>query len=489
MVLKKSSGLAIALAAVLVLGAGGAILHFALPNGIIGRFSYTQKVNEERGLGGMVIVMANWWDNSCTETVNWDELTEAEYRRWQDRVMMENRHNFRIINYRYGTWQDVRDGLRGHIYAENRDIQAWAVEPHVFKTVQAADLLAPINPAHFDPSFGVNWNQSVLTLTTFDGMPHGFTNAVGDTSIGMYFNMRLLEEAGIPRELPFDLQAQGNWNWDTFTEILHALYAASFDDNRGFRSSWALAALPTNMFRLALASNSAAYALIDSATGHFVNATTTDAFRETVEWIVQLRREMFALTQYDVGGDVYIQRWMFEDGLAAFHITDINHSSWRNFRDWHNHDFEWGHVAFPTGPSNPTGNHYAWAGSNFNVFPHFYTNEEIDDFMFAIRAWNRPLYDVAHDEWMQEALLIHPNERSVYETMANFTHNPNYHIIPAHMMLPPGMTNSAMNELFAWRLWQGTPPRWPILDPSYIIESAQPSWQAMIDEANSRLGR
>jgi hypothetical protein len=433
-----------------------------------------------RDLGGRVIQMVNWWDASCTETVDWDEISATARERWEDRAEMEQRYNFRIIHNRFGSWQDVRDDFQPRVMAQDRSIQTWAVEAPLFMTNQAAGLIAPIDPAHFDPSYGISWSSSVMELTTLpdqDGriMPHGFTEETPSAG-GVYFNMRLLEEAGIPREAPFDLQASGNWTWATFTDMMHTVALAGFDEITGIRNSWALTTFHTDMFSMALASNGAAYATIDPVTGAFVNATTTDAFRDTIEWMVQLRTDMLAMHEMDVDGEwnAFIQ--LFDDGQGAFRVANSYVAGNLQVAD------EWGFVAFPIGPRNTTGNHYNWMSQNFNVFPFFYTEDEIDEMMFAIRAWHRPLEDGDDDDWMIDAFSNHPNERSVTESMALYTRNSEFHVFPAHMMLPATMVGAPLNELFAWRLWSGN-------DPSAIIEEAQNVWQANLSDANARFNR
>jgi hypothetical protein len=50
-----------------------------------------------RNLGGMVINIANWWVDECTQTAN--PQTAAERARWNDRRTMEQRYNFRVMGF------------------------------------------------------------------------------------------------------------------------------------------------------------------------------------------------------------------------------------------------------------------------------------------------------------------------------------------------------------------------------------------------------
>lgn len=420
----------------------------------------------ERDLGGFEINIANWWTDDCTDTVEAD--TASLRARWDDRREMEERYNFRMRYVRYGSWHDVRDDLQQQLLAMDRNFQVWVVEPPWFATNQAQNLFAPIPNEFFDDEFGINWNRSVQELTMRDGNPHGFASEVGMTG-GVYFNMRLLEEVGLPRDLPFTLQASGDWTWETFTDM--ARHLSVDHDGDGIIDTWAITSFHQEMFAHALASNGAAYAVVDPATGLFVNATTTDAFRDAVEWLVQLREEQLAMHEDDVGGewDAFVD--MFNSGQGAIRVAANYVAGNLTLVD------DFGFVAFPRGPRITTPfTHYAWITSNINIIPHFYSPEEVDKIMFAMQRWIRPLPDDDPDDWIIDQLANHRDERSVFETMVNFTRNPDLQVVASHMMMPAAVTNE-INPNFAWRLWADN-------EASVIIEEAQLVWQALLDDLN-----
>jgi len=296
----------------------------------------------EQDLGGITINMANWWTDECTATANRD-LSISARARWNDRQAMEERYNFKMRYVRYGSWHDVRDDIQQQLLAENRDYQMWAVFPNWFPTHHAQGLFAPIPQEHFEDEFGVEWNHSMIDLTRRDGVPHGFAHGVAMAG-GVYFNMRLLEEAGLPRDLPFKLQAENDWTWSTFTDM--ARHLSVDEDSTGIMDRWAITTFHQDFLAAALASNGAAYTTIDPVTGRFVNATNTDAFRETLEWLVQLRDERLTMHEDDVGGEWDVFRQMFNDGQGAMRIA-ANYVAGEIFPMLAD---DWGFVAFPRGP-------------------------------------------------------------------------------------------------------------------------------------------
>jgi ABC-type glycerol-3-phosphate transport system substrate-binding protein len=342
------------------------------------------------------------------------------------------------------------------------------MEPSWFVTNNNQGLFAPIPMHHFEDDLGIEWNRGTLELTMKNGMPHGFAHGV-DIAGGVFFNMRLLEEAGVARDLPFTLQAEDNWNWDTFIEMARRL---SRDiDGDGIIDIWAITAFHQDVLYYALASNDAAYARVDPNTGRFVNSTHEDAFRETIEFLVQLREEGLAMHEDDVGGEwnAFVQE--FNEGRGAIRVAG-QHVAGGEINAVLEDDF--GFVAFPHGPRRDT--YMNWVNPNINAIPHFYSEEEVDNFMFAMQRWLRRLPTDDDDDWMLDARANHRDARSYTESIALYTRNADMQTAPAHSMMP-GL-GQLIGELFAWRVWNGT-------DSAVIIEESQQVWDAFIERVNN----
>jgi ABC-type glycerol-3-phosphate transport system substrate-binding protein len=417
-----------------------------------------------RGLGGLEINIANWWTDECTQTADPESFSQRV--RWDHRAEVEEEYNFTMRYVRYGGWHDVRDDVSQQLLAGNREFQMWIVEPTWFATHHAQGMFAPIPMENFDEESGIEWSRGLIELTMREGNPHGFASGA-EMAAGVYFNMRLLEEAGLPRDLPYTLQAENNWTWDTFLEMVRTLALAG-DDGTGVRTSWALTTFHKDMLSYALASNGAAFARVDPETGRFVNTTNEDAFRETIQFMVQLRDEMLAMHEDDIGGpwNAFIQ--MFNDGLGAIRCAANYVAGNLELAD------DWGFVAFPRGPRSDR--HYAWVSQNLYTIPHFYNEDEVADFMFAYRMWNMALEDDDPDDWRFDAYAVHRDPRSVEETMANFTRNASLQLVPAHDMMP-GLSDR-LDHLFAFRVWVG-------YDASQIIEEGQLVWEEFLERVNN----
>ncbi|MCL2386387.1 MAG: extracellular solute-binding protein [Defluviitaleaceae bacterium] len=419
----------------------------------------------ERDLGGMEINIATWWVEEDTATA--DPQSAAMVARWADRAAMEDRYNFTMRYVRYGSWHDVRDNISQELLAGNRDFQIWVMEGTWFATHHSQNLFAPIPRENFEDDFGIEWITSILDLTTRDGSPHGFAHEVGMAG-GIYFNMRLFEEAGIERDLPFQLQAENNWTWDTFTDLARRL---SVDRGEGAAEVWPITTFNSDFLMRALASNGASYATVDPVTGNFVNNTNTIEFLETIQWVVSLRDEMLTMHEADVGGEWNVYRQMFNDGQGAM-MSGGNYVAGARVNPSLVDD--WGFVAFPRGPRMDY--HHSWVNHNVNAIPHFYNPDEVSNIMFAMQRWIRPLEDDDPYDWIFENLVNHSDPRSVEETMMYFTRNPSLQSMPAHSMMP-GL-GEILGENFAWRVWSGN-------EPAVIVEEAQLVWNAFLDRVNA----
>lgn len=423
----------------------------------------------ERDLGGFEINIATWFEENCTRTV--EPTTASERVRWDHRRAMEERYNFTMRYVRAGTWHEYRDNVLTDILAGNRAHQIWVLEPGWFSTGHNQGLFAPIPLSHFDDPFGITWNRSILDNSMRNGLPHAFASGL-EMGGGVYFNMRLLEEAGHDRYLPFQLQEAGDWTWDTFTNLARTLSIDHDDD--GIIDTFAISTFHTEFLAHALASNNATFTSVDPETGRYVNATNTDNFRDAIEWMVQLRQERLSLHEEDVGGqwDAFVDVFNRGDGAMRIGGVYLAGNIFPVLED------PFGFVAFPRGPRVDSG-HTAWVSQDFNAIPHFYTEEEVDKIMFAFQRWVQPLEDDDPDDWVVDALDNHHAMESVLETMMNFSRNPEYHVMPAHLLLP--INQHALDDLFAWRVWvDGN-------DPSVIVEEGSLQWQAILDDINAQM--
>jgi len=422
-----------------------------------------------RDLGGMQIVIGNWWGYYDTDT--FEPTTAQAEARLEDRIYVEQRYNFRVREVRMGGWGEVRDMIPVELAAGSRDVHVWIMQPDWFATVNANNLLAPIPMQYFtSESVRTDWMFGAIDGTMRGGDAHGWATGVMEGG-GVYFNMRLLEEAGIDPELPFDLQMRGEWTWDAFLDLLHQ--TTRDVDGDGIPDTWGMATFSSDLLERTLASNRAMY-IGQDAYGRFTNETITPEFLQALSWANDLQ-DQGVLQPQPEGSEWNFFIDSFNNAEVAFRVAG-GYVAGAQINP--NLDDPWGFVHFPIGPNS--NRPYFMGNANLNAIPVSFTAEEVSDIMFAINQWGRPLPDFDDpDAWMAGAFTAHYHPRSVEETMALFTRNPDNHVAALHGLVPGGLP-TRIGPLFAWRLWNDN-------ESAAIVEEAQPEWLEYLARGNGEI--
>ena len=417
-----------------------------------------------RDLGGQHFVVGNWWANWNVDEADPD--TAEDEARLFDRIEAFDDHNFTMEVRRMGGWAEVRDMIPLEIMAGSREVHIWHMEAAWFGTMQNQNLFAPLREEFFNMPGGItNWHHGTIDVSRRNGIPYGWATGVINGG-GVYFNMRLLEEAGIDPELPFDLQASGDWTWDAFMDIARA--ATRDLDGDGIPDTWGIATFGQDFLVRALVSNNAHYVGIDE--GRFTNTTNTPEFLEALTWANNLGEEGVTMPEPEgMGWDFFISA--FNNGMAAMRAAgDYVAGAQVN----PNLDDPWGFVSFPMGPRAQahrfSGNH------NFQAIPVSFDEQDVSDIMYAFNLWYRPLPDFDDPlGWTAGAFASHYHPRSVNETLVMFSRNSDLMTPDFHTLVPGGMPHGPN---FGWRIWHGN-------DPAVILEEAQPIWEEYLARANN----
>ncbi|MCL2202997.1 MAG: extracellular solute-binding protein [Defluviitaleaceae bacterium] len=448
-----------------------------------------------RDLGGIEIFIANWWEDYDTDT--FEPRSAAERERLADRIYLQERHNFRIREVRAGDWEWARDNHAVRLITRNEEFHIWNLAPNWYGNAAPRGLFAPIPQTFFSEGYGgqMVWHRDSMNFAAMfadTGYTYGFT-ARGDgggvpMTGGIAFNMRLFEEAGLPRDYPFILQREGRWTWDEFIRVGTQIQRDV--DGDGVIDIFAHLGFNQEITARAVFSNGATFVDFCNDTDRLVSTINTPEFFEALEFLVNLRQvHGLGIHEEDLGTD----QWdffveMFNHGHAAMRTLTHGHVLAQVEPSLND---DWGFVAFPRGPR--AANHYTYStGGNLMAIPAVF-GDQVDDIMYAFMLWHRPLGideddDVGDaDDWIFEQLPFFPDERSVYETMVYHTRNPNLQRMSWHEILPGD--DEIWRSLFAWRVWNDVDTEnivWN--DPAQIIEAAQLEWEATIEAANRALG-
>ena len=181
-------------------------------------------LKDEKGnvydLGGMEIVIRDWWspsDGVPAEPKNAFEEARAEYREW-----IQETYNFKICEMAISDWgsapQDFVDYVSSGGDSNN----------YVFTLRNDPALISAM-------ATGLCYDLSTLDCLDFNSQKHtanllhkqfskggkifAMYAGASEPRTGVFFNKRLLKEAGIDPETIYDMQKNGTWTWDALIDL------------------------------------------------------------------------------------------------------------------------------------------------------------------------------------------------------------------------------------------------------------------------------
>ena len=412
-------------------------------------------------LGGMDIIIRNWWSpEEPAEPTNDYEEARDEYREW-----IQETYNFKIKEVAISDWgstpQDFVDyattgGDENYIFTLRDDPAITsAMANGLMYDLATLDCL----------DFSAQKFQNNLLHTQYAKGDSIYCMYAGlsEPRTGVYFNKRLLTDAGIDPESIYDMQADGTWTWDKFDELMGQVHRDT--DNDGVIDVFGLTVNEGNMTTAAIFSNGGSYVGKD-ANGYFYNLESPET-TEALEWTV----DMF--TKYDQhdpeGAEWDYYKEEFISGQAAFMVEDEYAATPGNFLQ--DMEDEVGFVMFPKGPQGETYIN-VWS-NNPAAIPACYDADKAWKLAFAYNLWTEdPAGYEGYNGMLSTARAGVFDQRSVDETIAMMS-EPVHGTVAFHGLIP----NLDLGPDFVWGI-----------GPNSVVSEAQEAirdtWTAYIDAAN-----
>ena len=157
-------------------------------------------------LGGMTISIGDWYTS--------EEVGESEYARATEDYRQEimEKYNFKIKRETKFSYQDQQETYVNGVMSKSPVCQLH----YLYQEKVAAPLMKGLM---YDlstlPEFDFKeekWNQTVVELMSIGNGIWGM-NPESEPRGGVFFNKRMLKEAGIDEDEPYDLQKDGKWTW------------------------------------------------------------------------------------------------------------------------------------------------------------------------------------------------------------------------------------------------------------------------------------
>lgn len=412
-------------------------------------------------LGGMEIIIGDWWSPQETPApTNAFQEAQQEYRE-----MIQEKYNFTMKQVAITDWGGMQELFTTSTVAEDPAAQifllapGWAVAPIANGLVYD---LATLDSLDFSES---KWIKNVTEATTYGDSIYGMNAGKPEPKLGVFWNKRLFQEAGLDPDHLYNLQASGEWTWEAFEDVCNTLTRDT--NNDGITDQYATVSFSVDLFRGAITSNDARYVGKD-ADGKYYSGITDPNFLEAIQWAVGLIEKGYEMpappdSNWDWFGPA------FNDGKVAIRVAEEYNSG----QALASMEDDFGFVLFPKGPKG--GNKYAaYFSDNVGVIPSSYDKETAEKIAFAYNLWTDPVpgYEDS-DAWKDSYYTKFRDERAVDETLT--------------MMFDEAVENNDysqfiggldMGPLFIWDVYGQA------ATPAERVEEIAGTMQSLIDEAN-----
>jgi len=408
-----------------------------------------------KDLGALEITVGNWWaTDPPAEPVTQQEEDTLAYR---EEIMAK--YNFNIKEVNLGTWMEYQEIVVSSIMAGDPAADVFIMDQKFIAAPLQQGLLYPMDTlTNFDFT-AEKWNPQVKDLMTFDGSIYGMATGRMEPRLGIFFNKRLFEEAGIDPELPYDLQKSGEWTWDAFKELAAKLTRDI--NNDGTPDVYGLSSFSKDFFRGCVYSNNAQF--IGQEDGKFVNKTGEANFLEALEWGRSFYDEGYHMPQPEGSNWDWFVSTFIEGKVAMQCAEEYKVNTWKDMED------DWGFVIFPKGPQ---GEMMTVFTENITVMPAGLDTELAENIAFAYNLFSDVTPGYEDVDWKTNFYAVFRDARSVEETLPLF-YEPE-HGTMSYLPLIAGIDYGDVT----YDLDAGA------LTPSESVEKVQQQWQTFLDTAN-----
>ncbi len=408
---------------------------------------------------GMNIVIGDWWSNPDTPAASKQQEDLNTWRQFTNDV-----YNVNVVQKSVSGWSSnpqfvsnfcITGGDENYVFIIDGRSAVTGVKANLFYDLSKIKSVNYKDASKYDQG-------TVMKLVKGDSF-YAFSWGKPEPKNGMFFNKRILEENGYDPNLPYDLQKEGKWTWETFEEMCKKMTRDT--DNDGVIDQYAMSSFNTEFCYAALDSNGGGIVKRDASGKYYLDAGSEKSM-EAWNWIAKMWAN-YQLPQAEGANWDYFYT-AFINGETAF-LADQEYNGQPNGRFASMTD-DWGFVCFPLGPSGD-GVYKTLHDSNMCVIPSCYDDKRAEKIAKAVDLWleDVPGYD-SPDAWKEGFYAGFRDSRAVDETLTLMAETPN----PRYDTLISGLSQGDM----IWGVCGG------YITPAEAWEGAKNQWQALVDECN-----
>ena len=407
---------------------------------------------------GMNVQVADWWspaDGLQGQTAK--SPMEEDGKKFRQYGMLA--YNYTCDQYGIGGWGSHPQTVANFCTTGGDENYVFVIDGRSISAGMKANLFYDLSTIKSVDWSNKKWNKAVRDKMTKGSSFYACRPIDPEPKGGVFFNKRLLKEAGIDPDSVYDMQAAGTWTWEAFEKMLKA--TTRDIDNDGVMDTFGMANLSTEFCHLALMSNGTAWIGKD-ANGKFYSMCGEDKTIEAMNWVTKMVQNYEKPQPEGSNWD-----WMY----AAFINGEVAFQADHEYRVGNIADMrdDWGFVCFPLGP-NGDKVYKTLHDDNVYVIPGCYEKDRAEKIAKIFDLWSDPTPGYGDDAWKEDYYPRFRDERAVDETLQLMRDNG----IARYDTMISGLNLGNI----VWSVYPGYKTM------QEAVEETANSFQALIDEAN-----
>ena len=413
--------------------------------------------------GGAEVLILDYWSGDGARNANPTEEQAAQYayRDW-----INETYNVNLHQMQGGDWGTCAEEMINFTGTPDGSLRMYIIEPGKVVSLVNNGIAAPIDTKYIDITAD-KWNAAEIDFMTVGGKLYGLYSGASEPRGCLYFNKRVLEEAGIEWNDIYDLQAEGKWTWAVLEEMLAKITKDT--DNDGVYDIYGILGSGDDAYVLSVFSNNGCFFDFNEK-GEIYPAMNSNETLEALTWFKDIQSKYWAPQPEGSNWDWYKDAW--KQGYCGFYVYQT-YGGFNDNSEMADMTDDWGCVAWPV--PNEGDTYVTVVSDNITLIPACYDEETIAKLAFLYDLWSNPTpgYD-DDDSWIGNK-YNYTDDRAVDETYAMLRQADHCRV---NKCLYLGTQNDVLGSSLLWSLGGST--------PAELIEAAMPTWQSLCDTFNAK---
>ena len=415
-------------------------------------------------LGGINIVIRDWWtnpDDLLPENAQ-NEFDEAvaEYRIWA-----QEKYNFTMTQTAISDWGSTPADFVDYVTSGGDDTNYIFIvrdDPAIAQAMASGLMydLSKLDCLDFSqPKFTSNLLHKQYT---YKGGIYAMYTGLSEPRDGLFINETLLNDNNIDPDTIYDMQKDGTWTWDKFTEIMDKVQQDT--NNDGTNDIWGFTGNTGSFTAAAVYSNGGEF--IGSDSNGYVYKLEDPKTIEGLEFSAKVQTDYYMPRPEGAEWDYYKEEFL--NGSVAFCLDGFYAGCSGSY--FNETDFDMGFVMMPAGPQGKLVN--CWS-NNPVVIPGCYDDDTAWKLACAYNIWTEdvPGFE-GYNGQISRARSGNISSRGCDETVPMMCEQEHGMITYSGMV--PGLE---AGPTLIWNIGPGA-------DVSAAIDGAAETWKQYINDAN-----